>query len=93
MFAGISKTILIVLLLLCQGSVLAHELDLDAHQSSDTCEICLLHSALDDALISSVAFHFSAAHHLQDSSYPILALSNRAPRYFHARAPPIFTFV
>ena len=93
MFAGISKFILIALLLLGQASLMAHELDLDAHQSNDACEVCLLHSALDDGQASGTLPPLFAANDSQDSIFSSLALINRAPRYFHARAPPIFTFV
>jgi len=93
MFPGVSKFILITLLLLTQGSLMAHELDLDAHQSSDTCEFCLLYSALDDTPASGTVFHLSAAHHPHDSTDMVFALINRAARYFHARAPPIPAFV
>ena len=93
MFAGISKFILIALLLLGQASLVAHELDLDAHQSSDVCEVCLLHSALDDAPLSSTILHLFTANDSHYSIFSSLVLTNRATRYFHARAPPIPTFV
>ena len=93
MFARISKFILIALLLLGQASLVAHELDLDAHQSSDACEVCLLHSALDDAQASGTPPPLFAVNDSPVSRFFTFALINKAPRYFHARAPPIFTFV
>ena len=93
MFAGISKFILIALLLLGQASVIAHELDLDAHQSSDTCEVCLLHSALDDGQASDTITPLFAANDSSVSRFSTLAPITRVPRHFHARAPPIPTFV
>jgi hypothetical protein len=93
MFTSISKFILLTLLLLSQGSVLAHELDLDAHQSNDTCEVCLLHSALDDAQASGTISPLFAANNSPISRFFTPALNNKAPRHFHARAPPIPTFV
>ena len=93
MFAGISKFILIALLLLGQASLMAHELDLDAHQSNDACEVCLLHSALDDGQASGAITFLLATNDSQVSNFFTPALINKAPRYFHARAPPIFTFV
>lgn len=93
MFAGLSKYILLVLLLLGQSSLLAHELDLDAHQSNDSCEVCLLHSALDDAPVSSTSTLLFAAHHSHAFTSLTSALTNRASRHFQSRAPPIPTFV
>ena len=93
MFAGISKFILIALLLLSQASLVAHELDLDAHQSNDACEVCLLHSALDDGQASGTIPPLFVANDSPNTILSSLALINSAPSYFHARAPPSPTFV
>lgn len=93
MFTGISKYILIALLLLGQGSVLAHELDLEAHQTGDSCESCLLHSALGDAQASTATISFFAANYFQTITLLPSPLINRAFNCFQSRAPPQPTFV
>ena len=93
MSARISKFILIALLLLGQASLMAHELDLDAHQSNDACEVCLLHSALDDGQASGTTPPLFAANGSPVFRFFTSALINKAPRHFHARAPPSPTFV
>jgi hypothetical protein len=93
MFAGISKYILIILILLGQGSVLAHELDLDAHQSNDTCTVCLLHSALDDTQVSASLCLWNSATHSQAPSILSLSLPHTAVSHSQARAPPQLTTV
>lgn len=93
MFTGISKYLLLILLLLGQGSVLAHELDLDAHQANDTCEVCLLHSALDHSQVSATICIWNPASHAQDSVTPSLPLTLDTYKLFRARAPPQSTTV
>lgn len=93
MFTRISKSILIALLLLGQASLMAHELDLDAHQSNDACEVCLLHSALDDGQASGTIPPLFVANDSPNTILSSLALINSAPRHFQARAPPSPTFV
>lgn len=91
MFAGITKTILILLLLLGQGSALAHELDQDAHQANDSCKVCLLHSALDHSQVSADLVIWLPASSAEDSIPPALSLTARLNRHFQARAPPSAT--
>ena len=88
MFAGISKLMLIALLLLGQASVMAHELDLEAHQTGETCEDCLLHSPPGDDQAAStghplVAGDYSRHFIVLPSPSSISAFNRFQPRAPH----------
>jgi hypothetical protein len=93
MFPTLSKFILIALLLLGQASSMAHELDLDAHQGNDICQVCLLHSAQDD---TQPAAAFNIAVNAPDYAPQVFlptALSSRTFGHFQSRAPPLLNAV
>jgi hypothetical protein len=90
---GLSKLILIIALLLAQASVLAHELDLAAHQTGDACEVCLLHSGLDTAQGSAPINLPVGAPCSLDLVCLTTPLINRTATPFQPRAPPQITTV
>lgn len=84
----LSYLFFILLLLFGPGAALAHELDLDAHQSGTVCQVCLHYYSVKDFLQTTSTPYTPVL--LPPSRNDVSAPDTALPRPFaaHARDPP-----
>ena len=80
--------IFIVLLLFAQGHWFAHNLDFDAHEPGETCELCLHLSALNHVINAADSTTVATGTPKTADPLNILPLVRRPLMGFHARGPP-----
>ena len=79
---------LMMVLLLGQVAVLEHEYDFAAHQSGDTCTICLHATPLSHAMTGAVAVALPVSALHTEFQAPARQLSAIVSLAYRARAPP-----
>ena len=85
------RLLFIVALVICQFSLVLHELDFDQHAGGNECTICLAAHGLDHAL--PTCFIPPVLGIVSDSSdiLPVYTPVSRTPARLVARSPPLFT--
>lgn len=80
-------TALVIFVVLAQSALLAHELDISAHDDGHACEYCALTGSLDKPVVGMTA-SVHAATGVVEFRPPTLVTLSRATTTFDARAPP-----
>jgi hypothetical protein len=85
---GLLASLVGALLLFTQTLVLEHQLDLEHHQSDETCELCLHLAPLDHGLVNALVLPQSPLASLPPASQTLPTALPRPHTAYLSRAPP-----